>query len=82
MQSIKQMLFTGWNIMRWVRLILGLVIAVQALQQRDSLSGLIAAVLLFQAVTNTGCCGAQGCSVPVKRSVNNKVEDTVFEEIK
>jgi hypothetical protein len=31
------------------------------------LSGLLAAFLLYQVVTNTGCCAANGCAIPAKK---------------
>ncbi|GAB2629617.1 hypothetical protein GCM10027035_24780 [Emticicia sediminis] len=79
----KETLFTNWHFMRWLRLGMGLYAAVVALQLRDPLSGLIAALFLFQAVTNTGCCGANGCSVPTSSKRNSrKIEEVEFEEIK
>lgn len=81
MQAVKQMLFTGWTIMRWLRLVLGSIIAVQAIQQHDSLSGIIAAFFLFQAITNTGCCGSQGCGMPMRKTTAT-TEDAVYEEVK
>ncbi len=82
MQTIKQMLFSGWSIMRLLRLILGTIIGIQAIEQHDSLSGLVAAFFLFQAITNTGCCGAQGCNVPTTIKKDASTEDVSYEEIK
>lgn len=79
---INQMLFTGWNFMRWLRLGLGSFIAVQAIQTSDPFAGFLAAFFLFQAVTNTGCCGAGGCAVPVSKADASKVKNVVFEEVK
>ncbi len=79
---IIQTLFTGWNFIRWLRLGFGIVIAIQAVETSDALSGAIAAFFLFQAVTNTGCCGANGCSVPVTKNKTDEIEDVSFEEIK
>ncbi|MCE9538160.1 MAG: hypothetical protein K8R85_02955 [Bacteroidetes bacterium] len=79
---MKQMLFTGWNFMRWLRLGLGIFIAIQAIQNHDTLSGFISAFFLFQAVTNTGCCSSGGCSVPSSKKNFNKIEDVKFEKIK
>ena len=79
---INQMLFTGWNFMRWLRLGFGSFIAIQAFQTHDPFAGFIAAFFLFQAVTNTGCCGAGGCAVPVSKTAENKAENVVFEEVK
>jgi hypothetical protein len=74
-------LLTGWHFMRWLRLGLGLMIAFQAVEMHDVWLGLMAVFFLFQAVTNTGCCGASGCAVPTK-TTDGKVEDVTYEEIK
>jgi hypothetical protein len=79
---IKQTLLTGWNFMRWLRLGLGIFIAIQAIQTHDTLSGFIAAFFLFQAVTNTGCWGVGGCAVPINKNNSSEIQDVVFEEIK
>lgn len=79
---IKQTLFTGWHFMRWLRLGLGGFIAIQAVQNHDTLSGLIAAFFLFQAVTNTGCCGANSCTAPAAKNNTDKIEEVEFEEVK
>lgn len=79
----KETLLTDWHLMRWLRLGMGLYASTVAFQLHDILSGIIAAFLLFQAVSNTGCGGANGCSVPtsVKRNVG-KIESVAFEEEK
>ena len=58
--------------MRWVRLILGAFIAIQAMQTHDALAGMIAAFFLFQAITNTGCCGGNSCSIPEAKPDDKK----------
>ncbi len=79
----KETILTGWHFMRWLRLGMGLYAATVAFQLHDPLSGFIAAIFLFQAVTNTGCCGANGCAVPTSSKRNTgKVEDIEFEELK
>lgn len=70
---IKQTLFTGWHFMRWLRLGLGIFIAIQAIQTQDTLSVFIASFFLFQAVTNTGCCRASGCALPITKSKTDKI---------
>jgi len=82
METIRQALFTNWHLMRWLRLGFGIIIAIQAIQNHDAVSGLIASFFLFQAFTNSGCCGAGGCEVPsVKKDIqaNKEIE---FEEVK
>jgi hypothetical protein len=82
MNTISQTLFTGWNFMRALRLVLGVYIAIQAFTTHDSMLGFFSTFFLFQAITNTGCCGAQGCSVPVIKKDSTKIEEVEFEEIK
>ena len=80
---LQQTLFTGWHFMRWLRLGLSLFIAFQAVQTQDIFSGIIAIFLLFQVVTNTGCCGANGCAAPNQTThTNTSLEDVQFEEVK
>jgi hypothetical protein len=83
MTRILETLTTGWHFARWLRLGFGLFMAVQAVQLGDALSGFLAALLLFQAATNTGCCGAGGCAVPTTSKKENLPEqETVYEEVK
>lgn len=74
-------LLTDWNLMRWLRLVLGLFISVQAVQNHDTLAGTIAALLLLQVVTNTGCCGTQGCAAPMNKNKSADLEKVEYQEI-
>ncbi|MCX2740716.1 hypothetical protein [Pontibacter anaerobius] len=67
-QSIKRQLLTGWHLARWIRLVLGIVLAVQAIEAGEIFYGAIAGLFLFQALTNSGCCGASGCSIPASKT--------------
>lgn len=58
--NIKQTLTTNWNFMRVFRLGLGIFLGIQAFKTHDAFSGVIAAFFIFQASTNTGCCGSLG----------------------
>ncbi len=81
-QYVKDMLLTDWHFTRWIRLGLGLLIVWHAIQRPDVLSGILATILLFQAFTNTGCCGASGCAVTSKQKHNSKTKDVDYEEVK
>ena len=63
-KNLKHQLLTGWHLARWIRLVLGTALLVQAIAASDVLVGAIAFLLLGQAVTNSGCCGPSGCSIP------------------
>jgi hypothetical protein len=78
----KETIFNNWNFMRWLRLGLGIYIAYQAVETISLFSGAVAAFFIFQAITNTGCCGTNGCAVPIKKSSSDRSEDTGTEEIK
>lgn len=78
----RETLLTDWNFMRLLRLAIGIFIAVEAIQTHDYLTGFIGAFFMFQAITNTGCCGSNGCAVPVSKTPPDKLEDVEFEEIK
>ena len=78
----KETLFSGWDFMRFLRLALGIYIAYQAVETLSILSGVVAAFFLFQAITNTGCCGTNSCSVPIKKDNFDKSEEVEYEEIK
>ncbi len=83
MEAIKQTLFTQWNLMRWIRLAAGMFLATQAFQMHDTIAGFISAILLFQAFTNTGCCGVNGCAVPPSTNKNSgAIQEVEYEEIK
>ncbi len=78
---LKQTLLTGWHFMRWFRLIIGIIIGVQAIQMHHPISGFIAAFFIFQAVTNTGCCGTNQCTAPSRPVDAKNIEDIEFEEV-
>ncbi len=76
LDSIKSTLFTNWHLVRILRLVFGIFVLVQAVTMRDALAGMISVLFLYQAFTNTGCCGASGCSVkPYNSSQNLKSGD-------
>jgi hypothetical protein len=83
LDSIKSTLFTNWHLVRILRLVFGIFVLVQAVTMRDTLAGMISALFLYQAFTNTGCCGASGCAVPTTSvTKDQKIEAVEYEEVK
>ena len=76
-QAVGATLFTNWHLMRWLRLAIGLYFGWQAVHRPDVLTGMIALFLLFQAVTNTGCCGASGCSIAPRNGQDRARADAI-----
>ncbi len=64
MNTLRQRVFTNWNFVRFLRLGLGVWILVMAIQSRDWPIGLLSGLFIWMTLTNTGCCGANGCVVP------------------
>ena len=60
-------LLYGWNIMRVLRLGMGIFAIWQAFVTREWILGLAGAFLLYMALANVGCCGTGGCAVPPGR---------------
>ena len=73
-------LLTGWDFMRVLRLMLGVYIGIQAILLADTLSGMISIFFLYQAVTNTGCCGVRGCAVPTQEQ-GQSTQEVTFQEV-
>ncbi len=53
----------GWNIMRGLRLVMGVIAIVQAIAEKEWILGLAGGFLLFMALANVGCCGRNGCAI-------------------
>ena len=82
MKAWVAVVLTGWSFPRWLRLGLGLFVAYHAVRGQDGLAALVSGLLLFQAVTNTGCCGARGCSTPGRGRIDQETDIAEYEEIK
>ncbi|MHB1177684.1 MAG: hypothetical protein ACYCZO_05065 [Daejeonella sp.] len=76
METLRERIFTNWSLMRWVRLVMGAVIAFQAIQLQDVLFGILSIFFIFQALSNTGCCGAAGCNVDPRAENIEKADHT------
>ena len=81
MGTIKRTLFTGWSFMRWLRLLIGIFFTIQGIQSSDALMGVVGIFFLFTAATNTGCCGAGGCSIREQHETPGKRKETVLDEM-
>lgn len=77
---MKQTIFYNWNFMRFIRLVLGIFIIVQGVMAKDWGIGLLGIFFTAMPLLNIGCCGAGGCSVPVKKRTEN-IKDVSYEEI-
>lgn len=81
METLKYNLVNNWNVIRLIRLALSIIIIVQAVQVHDVLFGLLGTFFLYQALSNTGCCGVNSCIPSVNKS-SGVTEEIEFTEVK
>jgi|SRR5690554_1085889 len=75
----------GWNFMRTIRLILGLVVVGQGIHAGDYLIAGLGALFASTAIFNIGCCANTGaCNTYANRRdrVKGQPEDVHYEEVK
>lgn len=83
MDTFKQTLFTGWHFTRFIGLGLGLFFGIQSLVYKEAFAGFLSAFFLFQVVTNTGCFGGRGCTVPNENVANKQdITNITYTEVK
>jgi hypothetical protein len=76
-------LLRNWDLMRILRMGMGLWLIYSAFADRQPLLGLMGGLFALQAVLNVGCCGANGCASPnYRQSKTYSHEETVYEEVK
>ena len=78
---MKQVIFSGWNLFRLMRLVLGLLVVVQSVMMKDVFFGLMGLLLSGLAIFNIGCCGVGGCQVNTRGNNEHKTTDISYEEV-
>lgn len=76
---MKDLIFNNWNVIRFLRLGIGIAIIVQAVVAADVLFGLAGLLFTGMAVFNASCCGSGACATPVKKNTGSK--DISYEEV-
>jgi hypothetical protein len=79
-------LTTHWDLLRIIRLLMGLAVLASAFVDRQPWLGAAGLLLLFQAATNTGC-GASGCGLPARPAqqtdhLSKEEEKITYEEVR
>lgn len=78
--TFKYNLLNNWNAIRVIRLGLSIIIIVQAIQIQDALFGFLGTFFMYQALSNTGCCGVSSCSPAITKNADNS-EQIEFTEV-
>ena len=83
MTNLLLSLRTGWHPARFIYLLIGAMLMVQAVQSRDLPFALLGGLFLYQSVFNTGCCAMSGAfRAHDKAEASKRLEDTDYTEIK
>lgn len=77
---MKDLILNNWNIIRFLRLGIGLAIIVQAIVAADILFGLAGLLFTGMAVFNASCCGSAACATTPKVNKTGS-KDVSYEEI-
>lgn len=72
-------LLSGWNVMRVVRLLIGLYALWQAIVTKEPMLGLAGLFVAGMALANIGCCGVNGCQITSSKPVLR--EEISYEEV-
>lgn len=84
MNSVLQSIGTSWTPARVIYLIIGAMLAAQAVQAHNRTFGLVGGLFMFQSITNTGCCGAgfSGKKIGNNAAAPKTLEETEYTEVK
>ncbi len=71
-----------WNVMRLIRLVMGVAILAQGIIMRDWSFMIIGSVLSLMPLLNLGCCSAGSCNTPTFRNTKMKESKNIkYEEV-
>ena len=70
MTNIRQLLFTNWHLMRFIRLAFGIFLVSQGCILNQWFFFIFASFFLFQAIFNFGC-GINNCAIQKKTKQKN-----------
>lgn len=79
---MKSILLKNWNIVRIIRLLMGIGIMYQGFSAGDKTIGFLGFIFTILPLLNQGCCGINGCENTTKKSNLNHNEEFLYEEIK
>lgn len=77
---MKDLILNNWNIIRFLRLGIGVAIIVQAIIASDILIGLAGLLFTGMAVFNASCCGSGACATP-PAGKKSESKDVSYEEV-
>lgn len=77
---MKQAIFNNWNVIRFLRLIMGIAILIQGFMAKDVLFGIAGLLFTGMALFNLGCCTTGNCAAPPAKG-NQQSKEIHYEEV-
>lgn len=75
-------LANNWNLFRVIRLLLGIVVVVKGVTDGEAVFAVAGGLVALMALANIGCCGSNGCAVPISQTTaTTKQIDITYEEV-
>ncbi len=82
MNTFRRNILNNWNVMRALRLILGLWILIMAVKSHDITMIFLSTFLVLTAIFGVGCCGVNGCYVQSVSEGKKLPDEVEYDEIK
>ena len=76
-----KVLLSGWNVMRVIRLALGILVIIQSISEKNYMLTVAGGLFAVLALINVGCCGSNGCAVNPRVNKNDLKMEAVYEEV-
>jgi hypothetical protein len=77
---MKNRIFNNWSFPRIIRLIIGIIIIIDAIYSKDVLIGVLGLFFTSMAVFSLGCCAVGGCYSPTKNGLGS-AENFNYDEV-
>lgn len=75
-------ILSNWNLMRTLRLAVGVWGVYVAITDAQPLFGILGGMFILQSLLNVCCCGSNGCKIPQnKNQPTTNIIETEYEEV-
>ncbi len=79
---MKNTIFTNWNLLRFIRLGIGLYLLIDGIRTGMWLLIGLGVFFTIMPLLNKGCCGTAGCNTSIKDSDDFDSDKVIYEEVK
>ena len=73
---MREQILTGWNFRRILSMVLGVIVVIQAYNEKQWAAALFGSGLIVMAIFNRGCCATGGCNSGSCSMPSDKVKES------